>query len=664
MFAYPFAPATLLILGQSGSSSAAATHKQEMEFIRAMKKSSMRKSRASRSLSSKNHNEFKAVLNGISKKSSELYKSIINKSTAVKPGEGRKRKLQNYNNYDDKSGTDDYFMTYGEWKNSFGFDATQYSLSYHRCAEVRQFDDQVAAQEDTDSVFTTKRFAVFRFCPEATCMGYMEEDFDCGCESQCETLAEHYGDDDDDEDYEACEEACEDQCESFWSYQYRNQGDRTYQQEDADEDKAKMHWNGSDSYSFNMSYANEQRAKEDEQNTLGARGKGCQSNYGEYMIEIEDYLSLMIEFQEERFDTYCEYCAQCMLNVYHAWLEMGGDNNNYRKLTFEDFKNSEEHQKMARELGGNVNGGQANAGFYNVCPEYDTCSEYQKTCKQGMDKGYSGYFECAEVENVNGQVAYIGPHCGGDSFTITLGVYSDEYCNEYIGNGVDIASFLGEELDIEEDTLKSYYNSANGAMDVLKYSNEDDVCIPCRKADMPYEEYEYEASNDDLSAAQMNYGNNEITEICENLYLASARCDKHFRSYTSKSKQAKFAEVIAQEELTCDFIDSVTMGNYNEMGFEQKQSGWLADNMYTQQYGRYISEVNPYQIFGLVMSILAVIILSIWSLKLQNSLSKRRAWRPRRGLNNVEPSQHARVSRHNSGIVMGRSQGKASYYLS
>lgn len=188
---------------------------------------------------------------------------------------------------------------------------------------------------------------------------------------------------------------------------------------------------------------------------------------------------------------------------------------------------------------------------------------------------------------------------------------------------------------------------------------------------MPYEESEYEAYNDDQSNAQMNYGDDEINEICENLYLASARCDKHFRSYTSKSKQAKFAEGIAQEELTCDFIDSVAMGNYDEMGFVnlgedytvEKQSGWHADNMYTQQYGHYISEVNPYQILGLFMSILAVIILSVWSLKLQNSLSKRGPWRPRRGLNNVAPSQSDHVSRQNSGIVVGRSQSNASYYM-
>ena len=64
-------------------------------------------------------------------------------------------------------------------------------------------------------------------------------------------------------------------------------------------------------------------------------------------------------------------------------------------------------------------------------------------------------------------------------------------------------------------------------------------------------------NNDDDN---INYDDNEINELCENLYEVSARCDKHYRSYNSKSKQAKFAEAVAQEDLTCDFIDSVVMG--------------------------------------------------------------------------------------------------------
>jgi hypothetical protein len=151
--------------------------------------------------------------------------------------------------------------------------------------------------------------------------------------------------------------------------------------------------------------------------------------------------------------------------------------------------------------------------------------------------------------------------------------------------------------------------------------------------------------------------NDEIAKICENLYMASARCDKHFRSYNTRTSQAKYAEAVAQEDLACDFINTVVMGNYDEMGFLnsnayaaiESQNGWFSETK---------KGVTPIQIFGLVASLSACAIFAVWSMTLHQSLSKRGPWRPRRyGANAIEP-----IDRQNSGIVMGRSQSNG-YYL-
>ena len=170
----------------------------------------------------------------------------------------------------------------------------------------------------------------------------------------------------------------------------------------------------------------------------------------------------MLEWNQERFQEYCEYCEECLYNVYQQWLQDGGQDD--------------DHQRPSEN-------------WYKVCPEYNTCSQFKTICDDEMQVDYEDYFECTEVEANNGRVAYIGPHCLDDGFTISLGVYADQYCNEYIGNGVNIAKFLGEDINEtvdkygnKQDVLKSWYNSANGALDILDYSDEQNVCIPCRKA--------------------------------------------------------------------------------------------------------------------------------------------------------------------------------------
>lgn len=442
MMSIAAASSLLLIVVVTTTAATDATPPTKIDFLRAM--DSHRNN--GRKLSEA---EFKAELYGNSPSSFALRKKFMEKSTLVSSSsdEEERRKLQSSNYNANHDGSDDYFRVYGTWENEFGFDITQYSLSYHRCSEVRQFDDELAAQEDTTSVFATKHFAVFRFCPSATCMGWQEEEADCGCYYQCEAIVAN----EENGDADLCQSACQTQC-VVWQQQSSNSGNARRDLQNNNNNNN----NEYNSFSFQPYY------DDGSSNVVyGARGEGCQANYGEYMIEIGEYLQMMLEWQEERYEEYETYCENCMINVYNQWLKNGGQRE--RTLTFEEFKTSQEH----RTLG----------SYYNACKEYDTCSQYMSL--SFVDK-YSEYFECTEVERANGQVAYIGPHCAADGFTITLGVFSDQYCNEYIGNGVDISNFLGGNLG--EDALKGYYNTGVGAtFEQLKYVAEDNLCIPCSK---------------------------------------------------------------------------------------------------------------------------------------------------------------------------------------
>jgi len=512
---------------------------------------------------------FETAIDGSSVRSSKRRNEVLakakpySKPIRVNPDRELQQQTDDYNKK--VQGTDDWRYE-GDNDNPFGFDATQYSLRFLRCAEVKQFDDELAASEDSKTVFSTKHFVVFRFCPAATCVV-------------------------DEEEVEA----------------------------EAEE-------------------AEQAEAQANQRKQFG----GCDSNYGEYMLELGDYLEIMADYHEEHFSTYCEYCEQCMLAEYYYWLKKNG----------RDLENDE------RELDAYFD----DAYVHTVCPEYENCKTYQDVCNgdeyNNGDFDFTDYFECTEFTKKNGKTAFIGPHCAADGETVLLGVYSDAYCSEYIGHSVDIENFMG--IEMNNDTLKEYYNS------------DLEPCIPCRAADQLYldiEQFSKYTGNKNYKNEYDDDGEG-INELCTTLYQSSARCDQHFRSY-NRLKYTYYN--VDQMKLSCDFIESVINRNYDEFGFiklsqnASTPNSWLQSSVYYQEYGHYVQEVTPGQIFGLCVSILACAILGLWSWALNRSLSKKGPWRPRLGLRAMSPPNAnvaAPITRQDSGIVMGRSRSGASFYVS
>jgi hypothetical protein len=53
-----------------------------------------------------------------------------------------------------------------------GFDLTEYAFKYVGCQTIKTWSDELAQDQDTDSVFATVRFVVFRLCPADECSSY------------------------------------------------------------------------------------------------------------------------------------------------------------------------------------------------------------------------------------------------------------------------------------------------------------------------------------------------------------------------------------------------------------------------------------------------------------------------------------------------------------
>lgn len=72
------------------------------------------------------------------------------------------------------------------------------------------------------------------------------------------------------------------------------------------------------------------------------RTYGCSSNYGEYILDMEEYLLFMKEYKEEQMERFCEYCEECM-NMEEEW------NEEQQQEEEEEEQNQEEEEEENQE---------------------------------------------------------------------------------------------------------------------------------------------------------------------------------------------------------------------------------------------------------------------------------------------------------------------------
>ncbi|KAL7458603.1 hypothetical protein ACHAWC_010196 [Mediolabrus comicus] len=574
MLTYPLALTALI------GSAAAAPRATKKELIRSIRK----------------ENLDPKILASVAKSSASLTKTITENAIVVPPG----RKLENAANnnayannknynyvYNQQYGTDDY----GSWNQNFaglnewGFDASQYSLSYERCATVEHFDLEQAAQEDSTSPFRKQHFAVLRLCP-----------------------------------FETCDDP------NWWM---------------ADEEEE----------------AGDRQLAEADTTVYGATGTGCSSNYATFMLDAGLYMELMMDYEDVQFEMYCNYCDHIYQKAYQKYIQNGG----HRSL--EEFKTDSEFQ-FERHLGG--------------IP--DSCVPMQKLCQNTFEDDLSEYFNCAEVQKDNGMVAYSAATCAADGETITLGLFADPYCSQDISQYTNIANWIGQ--DVNDEDMAHYYKKVHSALAELLESygvessaNPDAVCIPCKQENQAWYDGYDEANNQyHRDDEKDGYTSEEgISDICTAVFQNSIRCEKTMRSYWKHALNPTYAESVALQDLTCNYIDLMRMGNYDTEGYvvqdknrlyKEGATTGLQGNVYFAEYGQGIAKVSPLQYFLLIASIVACVALAYKAVDTHKSMSNGGLkWKPKRGVSTGDAADADKPQ--DDPIVMGRSTSNhTSYYMS
>jgi len=492
------------------------------------------------------------------------------------------RQLAGDDDYYNDDAADDNQDDDGLYYDYYKFDIMQYSFKYSQCQSINTWSDDLAQDQDSNDVIFKKKFVIFKLCPYNYCSS-------------------------------------------------QNQG-------------------------------------------------GCTSNYGEYIIELDDYLNVMKESLEEKMDDYCDYCQECFQNRRNRGRRRrleddaaGGDDyaaagddyaaagddyaaagDDYYNGDADDYYNddaddyaaaddaaaADDYAAAGDDAGGAADDDYAAAGDDAADDDYaaagddaaeeedddaeddvdcdNDCNEYYELCAEHDDDLYydhSEMLECTEFENQNGVVRYVGPTCSSDGFGIVLGLFSDQYCSNSIGDTTDAASFTN--LNLTYDGLQFFYPQQ---------------CLPCNTDYISYEQ-EDEA---------------DITQVCQDLYEQSASCEK---SISSNKKYNSYSSSSSQEEsLVCNYISNVVSGSYNEYGDIVLISHYFDD---------YLPE--NIAIWHVATSLLLILIscyFLLYACWLHRAITKKAPWRPRRGGAETLAGQ---ISRQNSGIVVGRSRSGGSF---
>lgn len=235
----------------------------------------------------------------------------------------------------------------------------------------------------------------------------------------------------------------------------------------------------------------------------------CAYNFGEYVIDMDSYLEAAVEYFAEDREGMCGLCEEVCYADDDATKTAGAD--------------------------------------YVDCDScVDYCANYENMDENGVYVESSEFTECQQVyESDDGNtVIFAGAMCSNSGAAIKIGAYSDEDCSQ-VNNYVDVEDYLENGVKFDNEILEKVVDQSE--------------CVSCTM-----KEWEIPEQNDQANDAEEEEV--QVNELCENLYEMSAKCESKYGFDNYWKDYEDYANQYVQEDLVCNFISSLSSGNYDEYG--------------------------------------------------------------------------------------------------
>mmetsp|Transcript_17397 Transcript_17397/g.27098 ORF Transcript_17397/g.27098 Transcript_17397/m.27098 type:complete len:513 (+) Transcript_17397:1703-3241(+) len=272
---------------------------------------------------------------------------------------------------------------------------------------------------------------------------------------------------------------------------------------------------------------------------------GCTYNYVDYMIQLADYLNIVYTYRVQSRDNYCSMCQECTGR--RRKLENGEDNDEEQEendqedvsedenMEEEDADNNEEQNNDNDEDEESSDSGEISCDdFDSNCGQYCSSSSYSSSSQIAQ---YDNFFECTKFDGSSNYgkstSLYVGSRCTSDTTGIEIGIFYDNYCTQSAEDSYNLDDFTG--MYFPDGGMADYY---------------DTTCFSCDgQGDAVYQ--------------QLNNDVYSESKVCARIVSEGASCEENiddasFLNQSSTSSQSS--------ETTCNFINSILSGRYNEDG--------------------------------------------------------------------------------------------------
>jgi hypothetical protein len=327
----------------------------------------------------------------------------------------------------------------------------------------------------------------------------------------------------------------------------------------------------------------------------------CNYNYGEYMMGLDDYLTYTTEYYQEKQEDECEWCAE---TCYY-------DYNNGEENADEAEEEDGDQEEDGEEDGDEEDGGEDEEGEDRRLADssYD-CSTCQSNCDKWNNMEANGYVQateylgCVELyQDYYGQQYYAGAMCGNsDGNKIKIGVFMDANCASPTGLDIETYVNMAANQRRERELENNNNNAIKVSHSILKHVYNSGNCVSCGvEAEQEDENGYYDGDEN----------NNEVLDICENIYNSAAKCET---SHGFDENQYLSSNQASQEKTVCNLINQLKSGTYDSISGEIDLQGKSKSFSSVKATGG--------QKFALTSFVLATCGLAVYSAMLHQKLVK------------------------------------------